>query len=126
MDIRRISKVTMLTALSFSILTAGCTYPYGKENYASLPMENLSLDLSKDEVRKVLGRGPSAVIGARREGEHVIEVWHYWKAYFNWMGGPDHIEEEYYLYFFDGVLVQWGRPGDWEEEADRIIEVRLR
>ena len=29
-------------------------------------------------------------------------------------------------HFLDGKLQQWGRPGDWEREADRIYEIRIR
>jgi hypothetical protein len=32
----------------------------------------------------------------------------------------------YWLFFHDGSLVQWGEAGDWQEEADRIYEVRFR
>ena len=108
------------------ILLLGCAYPYGRMNYEPLPMENLSLGMSKIQVKEALGRPPSSVIGSRFEGDHLVEVWHYMQAYFNWYGGADHIQYQYYLYFLDDKLVQWGRPGDWESEADRILEVRFR
>ena len=36
------------------------------------------------------------------------------------------VVERYWLYFVNDELDQWGRPGDWEEKADDIIEVRYR
>ncbi|MCI0531036.1 MAG: outer membrane protein assembly factor BamE [candidate division Zixibacteria bacterium] len=107
-------------------LVAGCTYPYGKQNYKTLRMERLELGMTQEEVETALGRGPSAVIGSVKDNGHIIAVHHYVQAYFNWYGGPDHIQYEYYLYYLDGELVQWGRPGDWQAEADKIIEVRFR
>jgi hypothetical protein len=31
-----------------------------------------------------------------------------------------------WLYFSNGVLVQWGRPEDWPKAADHIQEIRYR
>ncbi len=31
----------------------------------------------------------------------------------------------YWLYFYDGKLVQWGQAGDWKKEADRIYEINF-
>ena len=31
-----------------------------------------------------------------------------------------------WLYFSNDVLVQWGRPQDWERKADNIQEIRYR
>jgi hypothetical protein len=33
---------------------------------------------------------------------------------------------DFWLYFHDGKLVQWGQAGDWRKEADRIYEYRFR
>jgi hypothetical protein len=33
--------------------------------------------------------------------------------------------KNYWLYFVNGRLVQWGEAGDWRREADRIYEVRF-
>ena len=32
---------------------------------------------------------------------------------------------DYWFYFYDGKLVQWGQAGDWRREADRIYEFRF-
>jgi len=36
------------------------------------------------------------------------------------------LEERYWLYFWNDTLKQWGRPGDWLQEANKIYEVRER
>ena len=107
------------------VLVIGCAYPYGRMNYKPLYIERLSLGMSKQEVEQAVGRPPSSVVGSRSTGGHTVQVWHYMKAYFNWSGGPDRVQYEYYLYFLDGKLVEWGEPGVWEHEADRILRVRL-
>jgi len=33
--------------------------------------------------------------------------------------------KDYWLYFVNGRLVQWGEAGDWRREVDRIYEVRF-
>lgn len=53
-----------------------------------------------------------------------MEVWSYEKWYARM--GSDQKEEEYWLYFLNGELEQWGRPGDWSKEADRVYEIRYR
>ena len=35
-------------------------------------------------------------------------------------------QRDYWLYFYDGKLVQWGQAGDWRREADRIYEFRFQ
>lgn len=32
---------------------------------------------------------------------------------------------DFWLYFHDGKLIQWGQAGDWRREADRIYEFRF-
>lgn len=32
---------------------------------------------------------------------------------------------EYWLYFYDGRLVQWGQAGDWSREAERIYQFKF-
>lgn len=108
------------------ILLLACSYPYGRENYKKVNTEKLELGMTKEQVKKALGRGPSSAVGSKYHKGHKVEVYHYIQAYFNWYGGEDHIQYEYYLYFYDDELVQWGRPGDWEKEADEIIELRVR
>jgi hypothetical protein len=67
---------------------------------------------------------PVNVIGSKRFEKGVIEVWSYEKWHASM--GIDRMEEEYWLYFLNGKLEQWGRPGDWAKEADKIYEIRSK
>jgi len=95
---------------------------YGK-NYTQIPLHLLAIGDQKEKVAENLGP-PVNVIGSKRFREGTVEVW----AYEKWHAGLgfDRKEEEYWLYFLNGMLQQWGRPGDWEKEADRIYEIRHR
>ena len=89
-------------------------------------MSKISLGMAEKKARKTLGE-PEDVIGSRYyEGEHVIKVLQYLEAEFSYTGDKDRLKKDYYLYFLDDKLVQWGRPGDWEKEADKIYEIRIR
>ena len=112
----------------FMLWSTGCTFmhqdfdKYGK-NYHKIPLHLLTLGDTKQQVVKGLGE-PVNVIGSKQFEHGTVEVCAYekWHARF----GPDTIEEEYWLYFLNGKLEQWGRPGDWRKEADRIYEIRYR
>lgn len=92
-------------------------------NYSEIDMTVVSLGDTKEQIREKLGK-PAAVIGSKAFTEGTVEVWSYekWLSQF----GRDYKEQEVWVYFTDGKLTQWGRPGDWEREADRIYEVRMR
>lgn len=108
------------------VLATGCSYTYPRSQYRALDMSRVAVGQTENEVRGVLGP-PSDVIGSRLyEGGHVIRVLQYLEAALSWTGNADNLKKNYYLYFLDGKLVQWGRPGDWQREADQIYEVRMR
>lgn len=121
-------KFFVVTFILMLTLTAGCTFMhkdfanYGK-NYESIDLHLLTLGDSKPEVIEKIGE-PENVIGSRVLDNGVIEVWSYekWHAAL----GNDRKEAEYWLYFLNDELAQWGRPGDWAAEADRIYEIRVR
>jgi len=117
--------------ISLAVLYWGCEgilyyYTYPKSQYRELDMSKISLGMSEKEVRKILGE-PADVIGSRYyEGKHIIKVLQYMEAEFSYTGSEDRLKKDYYLYFLDDKLVQWGHPGDWEKEADKIYEIRIR
>ena len=97
-----------------------------KSQYRELNMSKISLGMGEKKARKTLGE-PAGVIGSRYyEGEHVIKVLQYLEAEFSYTGDKDRLKKDYYLYFLDDKLVQWGCPGDWEKEADKIYKIRIR
>jgi len=117
--------------ISLAVLYWGCEgilyyYTYPKSQYRELNMSKISLGMSEKEVQKILGE-PADVIGSRYyEEKHIIKVLQYMEAEFSYSGSEDRLKKDYYLYFLDDELVQWGRPGDWEKEADKIYEIRIR
>jgi hypothetical protein len=90
-------------------------------------LATLSLDQTREDVLERLGR-PDAVRGAiRNKYGQAVEVWQYeLSSYSGSIKGLSPYTQQYWLYFVDGVLAQWGQAGDWEAEADRIYEVRFR
>ncbi|MCI0690383.1 hypothetical protein L0337_00080 [candidate division KSB1 bacterium] len=85
----------------------------------------LNLEMRKSEVISAIGK-PTAVRGAlTNKYSQVIEVWEYamYKTDDDAQSGRPTL---YWLYFYDGKLVQWGEAGDWRSEADRIYEIRFR
>jgi hypothetical protein len=107
-------------------------------------LREVSLGMSKDDVATVLGEPVAARGAIRNKYDQVIEVWEYRLAVPDdgaeiarkstitlitlGFGAPvflQHEKREYWLYFHDAVLVQWGEAGDWPAEADRIYEIRF-
>lgn len=106
-------------------------------------LANISLDMSKEEVINGLGE-PTVMRGAlKNKYNQTIEVWEYKlsKAEAGRFWGnlavttmtfgiwaPVAYEDQkkdianYWLYFYDDKLVQWGQAGDWKKEADRIYD----
>jgi len=102
-----------------------CGYPYGRSNHKKLEVEKLKPGLTTEQVMKALGRGPYAVIGSKYYYGHELEVQHFVQTRSGLLGESNQIEQEYYLYFWDDSLAQWGKPGNWEKEADKIIKLKL-
>ena len=85
----------------------------------------LQLGMTKEEVVRVMGEPDAARGSMRNKYDQVIEVWEYllFKTDEDAMYGR---KTPYWLYFYNGRLVQWGEAGDWQREADRIHEIRFR
>tara|TARA_R110002049_G_scaffold286594_2_gene468387 strand:+ start:940 stop:1278 length:339 start_codon:yes stop_codon:yes gene_type:complete len=91
----------------------------------ALHPERMSLGMTKSEVKIAMGEHiPMKIIGSKAYETGVIEVGMYKDRYVVYGQGVE--EEIYYLYFLNDELIQWGRPQDWQKEADRIYEIRHR
>jgi hypothetical protein len=111
-----------------ALLLSGCLFMHRDfanydKNYKRINLHRIAVGMNKNDVEAVLG-SPSNAIGSKRVGASVVEVW----AYERWDArvGFDQKAEEYWLYFANGRLSQWGRPCDWERAADKVHEVRFR
>lgn len=86
---------------------------------------NLNLDMTKQDVITSIGKPDVARGSMRNKYGQVIEVWEYLEyktddqAFYG-------ITTPYWLYFYNGRLVQWGQASDWQQEADKIYEMRFR
>jgi PBP1b-binding outer membrane lipoprotein LpoB len=97
----------------------------GSKQSMALHPERLSLGMTKSEVKIAMGEHiPMKIIGSKYYENGTIEVGQYYDKML--MYGRGLVEEIYYLYFFNDELIQWGRPQDWQKEADRIYEIRFR
>jgi len=113
-------------AMCLMIFLFGCYYhQYDKSLYREIPLHAISVNMSKDTVLQKMGK-PYNVIGSKKYKEGIVEVWEYRRYEMSKTTTYDPLLDQYWLYFWDGQLEQWGRPGDWEKEADRIWEIRVR
>ena len=103
----------------------GCAYhQFDKSLYREIPLHTISIGMTKDQVNERLGK-PYNVIGSKKYKEGTVEVWEYRKYEMSRTKSYDPLLEQYWIYFWDDILEQWGRPGDWSKEADRIWEIRV-
>lgn len=67
---------------------------------------------------------PADVVCFKKFEKGTVEVWGYekWRAHV----GLYRKEREFWLYFLNGKLEQWGSPGDWSKEAKLIYEISYR
>lgn len=101
--------------LFFLVLTVGCAA------YKTINLANIQLGMSKTEVLAKIGKKPDNVIGSKQYPEGRIDVLQFTKYDMH-----NAIDERYWLYFLNDTLKQWGRPGDWSKEADKVYEIRVR
>lgn len=79
---------------------------------------DLHLGMTKSDVVSKIGKPVSARGSITNKHGQVVEVWEYW-----FYKGPQ--PADYWLYFVENKLVQWGEAGDWQKEADRIYEIKF-
>ena len=107
--------------------------------------KKISLGMSKKEVLSALGKPTVAKGAIRNKYAQIVEVWEYTLALLadeskgalvgkktltvitagakalkvKW------VRKDYWLYFYDDILVRWGEVGDWGQEIDRIYEYKF-
>jgi outer membrane protein assembly factor BamE (lipoprotein component of BamABCDE complex) len=134
----QINKAYLLFSFLFLVSIFACASTLQK----SSQLRQVSLGMSKDEIIGALGE-PAVARGAiRNKFNQVIEVWEYTLALPSkdsagqivgksvltfitlGMGAATFQPEKknYWLYFLDNKLVQWGEAGDWRKEPERIYD----
>lgn len=102
--------------LCISLIFTSCL-PTGR-----IHLEDITIGMTKEQVRFQLHRNPDNVIGSKQYPSGLIEV----LQYSRYDPFTNELLERYWLYFLDNTLKQWGRPGDWQKEADQIYEIRVK
>ena len=132
----RILRIFLSIVVSF--ILSGCVT-------SSSHLKEISLGMSKQEVTSVLG-DPAVARGAvRNKYGQVVEVWEYTLALPS-KDSPGEIagktvmtvfslgifagefkgeRKNYWLYFVNNELVQWGEAGDWKKEPERIYDFQF-
>lgn len=115
----------VVAVLTLVLRLAGCISPtYPISQYGPLEISSVAVGMTEGEVRDLLGP-PADVVGSMQYTQgHVVTVLQYLEVEFSYSSDQDRLTKDYYLYFLDNRLLQWGRPGDWQREADQIIEFR--
>ncbi len=119
----------LVLALSTSLMVSSCSNQMYSFSYSGInqkyarQLDRVELGMSKVEVRKLLpdlhARGQTNVGG---EVVEALELQHnHWAG----VGGPL-VEERLWFYFHNDQLVKWGQPQDWPQQADLIVEKRVR
>ena len=62
---------------------------------------------------------PASLVGVKTFPDGGMEVRSYVVNQFNLLDDTAS-KKEYYLYFWNGRLIRWDRPDEWQAEADRI------
>lgn len=118
-------KNLFITILSFLLISINVNAQKKKKQSMALHPERLSIGMTRKEVITAMGEHiPLKIIGAKTYPNGTVEVGEYSDR--KLVFGRGIVEESYYLYFVNDSLVQWGRPSDWQREADRVYEVRMR
>jgi len=84
---------------------------------------NLALGMDKDTAYKSMGQKPASVVVAKQYPSGTLEVVEYSQSFYNAAGTLDPPQKAW-LYFFNNKLVQYGKPGNLEEQEDHILSMQ--
>lgn len=89
----------------------------------STQLDEVSLGMNKKELKKIL---PNLSIGGQTYVKNeIIEALELQHNYWAGVGGQL-VNDQLWFYFYKGKLIKWGRPNDWPEKPDLIIETRRK
>jgi hypothetical protein len=86
---------------------------------AARKLRKLDQGMTPSEVISVLGEPEIAREPMTNKHGQIMELWHY-ELYNNHIDA----EEAYFLYFYEGKLVKWGKATDWPRE--RIYKMKFK
>ena len=106
-----------ITVLLVGLCVIACANTY--------KLSRLELSMTKEDVRRVMGEPKAVRASMVNEWGQTIEVWEYGL----YESGDDAFygfDRTYFLYFCDGELYKWGKPGDLRAPPDETYEIRHR
>jgi hypothetical protein len=83
-----------------------------------IPTQRIILGLNENQVAQRLGP-PYRTVGTKEFPDGTIVVRHFIVNQVNYLEETGS-KKEFYLYFWNGQLVRWDRPDEWETESDLI------
>ena len=105
-------KKILVTCLTTTLLCS-CGHYVSEKKF-----DSLILGMNKTDVTQMMkGKGVTRGSLFTKDGQ-VVEVKEYQTTSFIFFQGR--VTNTYWLYFCNGILIQWGRAGDWAE-AQRIV-----
>jgi hypothetical protein len=123
-----------LLVLQFAtMLAVGCASVGIDKSAYQEKLQKVEVGMSKRDFQELF---PSAVPrGAKQYAEGVVSVLQLHVKSYNFYPSADAEKRNpltgmeghpRWFYFYDNRLIQYGKPGDWPEKPDEIIEHRIR
>ena len=112
---KKVNTIILTCLVIAAGMLAGCSV------MKKLDLYQLQLGMSKEEAIQALGKKPENLIGAKRFEDGDLEVLEFnsWRNTLTAPEGEGPIEQ-FWLYFLNDRLVEWGKPTDWSYEIDRV------
>jgi len=128
---------TILILSLFGIISlnlVGCSSGGISKTDYNQRVKQINLGMTKGEFNTLF---PEALQGgAKQYPKGVVEVLEVYVSYYSFSptGNPNTYRNNYtgmekqpfWFYFYNDHLVQYGRPGDWPQDPDKITEIRQR
>src|SRR5438105_14674826 len=120
-------KIKSLIAVLLVAMLVGCASTSINEQNKKLA--RLELGMTKEQVLVIMPGGVPR--GAKLYPNGSISVLEYESGTyspFSYSANPwtGMVNQTMWLYFYNGKLIQWGKPGDWPADPDAIFELRNR
>ncbi len=88
-------------------------------------LDAISIRMKKEEVLEKMGGHGIARGSILNKYGQVIEIREYKTR--DWLTSSwRDFENTYWLYFCEGILVQWGRAGDWAETEKTVYDINFK
>jgi hypothetical protein len=118
--------ILVMFAMSFLSSCANNVYSL---SYSSInkeyekQLDQVALGMTKEELKGILPN--THLRGSVYVGKEVVEALELEHSYWSGVGGYL-VKDKLWFYFHDGKLMKWGKPEDWPQKPDLVIENHSR